>query len=314
MTKIRFRIMASFTASTLLFACSTAQEKDAQKGTRDIAMETIEVPIGLTEGEKLSLASASEFNMSLTGCASGHTLASITQTSTSISVYNGDIGCIVRLNSFKTSSGVLYQLVGRYMDSAFAAGARLSFASSTNPNEMAYVTVVSQLSSPLVSSDVVGYSFLITSEGEQKSVATGIDVGSLEVAGDEAPMFSLVSSEMTGISSDGYGLFEFTLECDLPVDGSNCATSSLSDLSYLLIAIEDKDTFKTLTLDQANAYFADQQTSVQSLEAFDLTTGNGGFTTPALRAPSQLSAKKDMVFIIKSKGSYRYYVIDVLHL
>lgn len=314
MTKIREGIFALFIVSTFFAGCSTEKTTDTQKGAKSLSLETIEVPIDIAEDSKLSLAAATEFRMSLVGCASGHSLNSIDESIASISVYKGDTDCLVKLDSFKTSTGVTYTPMGRLLASAFSEGSTIAFWSSVDPSEKAFVTVASQLSSPIASDDRISFTFVRMSKGEQKSVSTEGNVGTLEVAGDEAPKFQILTSSMVSISSDGYGMFEFTLECEELIKVDMCGNSSFSELSYLLVALDDTTKFVELSLTQANTYFAESTTSIQNVNAFDLTTGNGGFKTHALKGPSPLSDKNDMLFILRSNGSYRYYIIDVNHI
>ncbi|MCX6129288.1 MAG: hypothetical protein NTX25_09535, partial [Proteobacteria bacterium] len=63
--------------------------------------ETVSVGVSVSQlGAGFQLASATSFSMSLTGCASGLSLPTITQANPNVSVYKFDQGCLIKLNSF----------------------------------------------------------------------------------------------------------------------------------------------------------------------------------------------------------------------
>jgi len=239
---------------------SVSDNQGDSTNTDGTTRETINVGVNVQEknGAAFRLAAANSYNMSLDGCASGLTVASITQANPSVSVYKYDKGCLVKLNSF-VISGITYTPTAGDPFTSWAAGDLATFADTTNPANTFVVTVSSQLNNPISGTEAVTYTFTQVAAGTNESIAKTIvgDSHALSVSGVDAATVDIVSVAMTGMTAAGGGQFTFTIDCDTNVTGSagaySCGNNTLSSLKYVLV----EDTYGgTLTAAQATALFA----------------------------------------------------------
>jgi len=280
--------------------------------------EAVAVGVNIAEkGSGLKLASSSSFNMSLDGCASGLTVASITQTTASVSVYKYDRNCLVKLNSF-VISGITYTPTAGDPFTSWATGDIATFADTTNAANQLVVVVSSQLNNPISATESVSYTFTQVAAGTDETIAKSVvgDSHALSVSGVDAATIDIVGVTMTGMTSAGAGQFTLKVECDTNVTGSagayTCGNNTLASLKYVLV----EDTYSgTLTAAQAGALFTSAGTSVASADQFGTgTTGalKGGFNTQTVTGPNAMHTHPNMLFVVQSGGtSYKYFNVDV---
>ncbi|HYX35237.1 MAG TPA: hypothetical protein VE954_19245 [Oligoflexus sp.] len=300
---------------------SVADNQDASTETDSTRRETVTVGVNVSErGAGFNLAAASSYAMSLDGCASGLTVASITQANPSVDVYKFDQGCKVKLNSF-VLSGITYAPVAGVGGDPFTtwiSGDIATFEESGNASNKFTVTVTSQLGDPISGTEAVSYTFSQLVAGTDETIAKTVvgDSHALSVSGVDAASVDIVGVTMTGMAAGGAGQFTFKVECLTNITGTNpaysCGNNLMTTLKYVLV----EDTFGgTLTQTQANALFAGASTTVAAVDQFPVgTTGalKGGFNTQTLTGPAQMHLKPNMLLVVQSGGaSYRYFNVDV---
>jgi len=293
---------------------SVSDNQDASTDTDGVSRrESVTVGVNVSEkGAGFRLAAASAFSMSLDGCASGLTIASITQSNPSLDVYKFDQDCKVKLNSF-TMSGIPYVPSAGDPFTTWINGDIATFEETANPSNKFTVTVTSQLNDPITGTEAVSYSFNQLLAGTAETIAKTVvsDSHALSVTGIDAANVDITGVTMTGMAAGGAGEFTFKVDCNVAVTGTapalSCGSNLMTTLKYVLVA----DTYSgTLNYAQAQALFASAGTTVASGDQF--VTGNGGFNTQTLTGPAQMHNNPNMLLVIQSGGSsYRYFNVDV---
>jgi hypothetical protein len=304
-----------------LAACGPKLQSVSEQGgsaTSDPSRrETITVGVSLNERKAgFALAGVTNFNMSLTGCASGYTQNDITQANPNIDLYKFDQGCIVKLNSFVVN-GFTYEPSasdGFFDWSEFDVA---TFESAANLTEKFTVKVTAQLGSVIGETDSVSYAFTQLVAGASEDIAkdTVSDSHTLSVNGIDAAAMDIVGVTMTGMAAGGAGEFTFTVECASGVTGTGtstkCGDNLLTSLKYVLV----KDDYaSTLTHSQAAALFNSAGTDVATILPLGTSgAANGGFSAN-VTGPTQMHVNPNMLFVIQSggaNGSYKYFNVDV---
>ena len=285
------------------------------EGTKDTNSpaegEFVTVGISVSESAALgfSLAAATDFDMSLEGCASGLTYSGLNATTPNIDLYKFDQGCIVKLNSFQFG-GNTYAPNGTDDFTSWTAGDLAIFVNTLDANDQLRVSVSSQVSDPVDAGDTIAYAFSEIQAGADELIAKSIvaDNHTLSVDGVDAPNFTISAVSFQGITATGAGQFTFTLTCAGTMAGTDpnetCDGLNLQDIDYKLVA----DTYSG-TLNQTNldAIFPTGESSVAEVdETVD------GFNTVSLEGPAAMHANPNMILIIEaSDTSYLYFNVDV---
>lgn len=345
----------------LILASSCGKHKgssssDSSQATNDPSNKTtISIPLLMLEGKSLSLNDntsqnlalasnpgampAGSFSVTLANCVSGF---SGTSTSSTINVLLYDTSCLVKLASFVVH-GKTYSPTGTGSSpfTTWLAGDTAVFRYSDT--DLITVKVVSQLSSPIQSTDYVSYNFESITGTSVPSIIVSAS-HSLFVAGQDSPNFSINSNDaqFTNIvpsgGSAGYGQFTFKLTCTngpMIVGGhspttSFCPTSngdtyasgagvdiygasntdSTSLFSYKLIL--DSGGTGVLTLAQAQAAFAAGSDSTVS--SSDLV-GSTAFNTITLTGPGPVgnTSYSHMFLILQAKNANATYTSDTTY-
>jgi hypothetical protein len=300
----------------------SSSQKD-QTDTNEGRRETVTISVGLEEGNAagLSLTAASSYTMSMDGCASGLSYATITQANPNIDVYKFDRGCKVKLSSFQVG-GINYILDNNDLFDSWTTGDIATFQDEANNATKIRVVVTSQLNDPVTGTEAVSYTFSQIVKGADETLAKTIvsDAHSLSVAGQDATAYTIKAVSLTGMTIGGAGQFVFTLECPQNVAGTapalTCDGVALSDVKYRLVA----DTYAgTLNLTQAAALFAGSESTVADADKLGVAEGGttrGGFKTKtgasALTGPNQMHLNPNMLLVVQIGGtSYRYFNVDV---
>lgn len=311
MTNWTRNIIASATLLQIVACGGASKSSQTQSSEQGLELsEMIDVKLSFSSKDALSLASASSFEMSLTGCESGLSYTGITSDNPIIQVYKNDLNCRVELNSFTTSSGTRYVATTSYTANQWQANSILSFNSDVDPIDQLSVSVASQLSSPVEASDSVSFVYSQASSGGSQTIAdeSVSSTHNLEVSGQEAPDLTVTATNFNGIVSGGAGDFSFTLECNSALVGSICSQTDLTSMRYRLIKNEVAG---ELSLSEAAAYFQDPQ-AVSSVISGDIhSDNNGGFIIDSIEGPGPIHTNGQMILILEANGSYKYFTIDV---
>lgn len=296
-----------------------AQNRAAEPAAQSKDMVTVDVDV--QQRSSLALAAATSFSMSLEGCASGLTYASITEANANVDVYKYDQGCLIKLNAF-TYNGITYTPSAADPFTTWLVGDIATFEDALNPNNKLRVIVNSQLSSPVAGTESISYSFGQVAAGADKALAKAVvgDRHELSVSGQDATPLTISGVSFVGMTAQGAGQFVFTLECGQVVSGTipnlSCAGTSLANLKYKLV----KDTFGgVLSYDQASALFTGAESGIADAERLAPGQGgttNGGFVTKSgasvLTGPNQMHSNPNMILIVQAGGvSYRYFNVDI---
>lgn len=298
-------------------AAGTAESNQDSNTPGDGEFVTIGVTVSEAAGIGFALASASDFDMSLEGCASGLTYTGINATTPNIDMYKFDRDCVVKLNSFQYG-GNTYEPSAGDPFASWAQGDIATFENTLDANDTLKVIVSSQVSNPLDAADTVAYAFSEIVAGADQTIAKNVvsDNNPVSVEGVPAPAFTVSAVSFAGVTATGAGQFVFSLNCDAALGGTDpdetCEGLNLQDIDYKLVA----DTYGgTLTEGDLSTIFASGTTDV--LEADELAIGdanaaNGGFATATLDGPAEMHNNPNMILILEaSDTSYIYYNIDV---
>ncbi len=277
--------------------------------------ETVTVGVNVAEKNAgFRLATATSYNMSLVGCASGLTVASITQSNPNVDVYKFDQGCLIQLNSF-VLNGITYAPSVGDPFTSWALGDIATFEQSGVPTNNFTVVVGSQLNNPITGTEAVSYTFTQLAKGTDESIAKSVvgDSHALSVSGQDAPTLDIKGVTMTGMTAQGAGQFTFRLECDSALTGVSpnfiCGTTGLTSMKYRLVA----DTYgSVLTAAQAAAIFTGTEPTIAAGDLFaNAGPVNGGFNTQTLTGPDAMHTNSNMLFLVQAAGSYKYFNVDV---
>ncbi len=275
--------------------------------------------------EKLSIEN---YVISISGCDSGMSGNSSSET---VKVKIKDTHCIAKLLSFNLSRQ-MYTLkgFGAVDFKTWLAGDTAIFQGKDS-SDLIKVKVVSQLSNPIIESDLVSYHFTIANTKNKNSEIIG-SAQALSIAGQEAPNFTINAEgfSFVNINSAGAGEFSFTLTCSSGLmteakqagkttfcptlsggkSGVDIYASTNSDptslFSYTLI-LDPQNGSKpgTLTTQQAQAAFANSDVfSVTLADLNPSSTAASSFTTVPLTGPGQMSVEENryMILVLQAKS------------
>lgn len=266
----------------------------------------ITIPVNMVDVSSFSLAPATNFEMTMDSCVSGHT-ATADETTGSLDVYKFDQGCLAKLTSF-TSAGITYDNVsaGAVDFTTWLAGDTATFSDGTNTIA---VTVVAQLDSPISGTEPITYSFTTAEAGTGDTIAdtTVGDSHVITVAGDDAPDVEIISHAFVGMTALGAGQFDFEFECQAAIAGNDCSGQDMTTYEW---ALEDANSFATPGVPSLAEL--DALTMDATVGAVDGANGtNGGIDAPTLDGPDAMHTNPNMVLIVKSGASYKYFTVDV---
>ncbi len=278
-----------------------------------------EFSVSITDkGTSLNLTSdISAYTVELDSCATGFT-STANESNGAITAYVGDVGCLAKLTSL-TISGTTYTESSADGFDTWQSGDTATFESTSDASDKIRVGVLAQLSSPIADADSISFAYVEIKEGASQNVGSNVvtQATNLEVSGQSAPGFEIISVAFEGVTETGAGQFVFTFECaetQLYTDIlASCDNTLLVDLRYKLIA----DTYDgSLTLSEAQALFPNDEASIdpfsEVLSAGEAGTINGGFVSKTLDGPDQMHLNPNMILIIEANDkSYRYYNVDV---
>lgn len=270
------------------------------------------------------LADASAFAMTLDSCASGYTQSLDETDVAEARVYKFDTGCLAKLDSFTVGATTYVPRDGAGFVT-YEVGEIATFESATDANDAIRVRVTSQLNATIQETgEAVEYLFDQIDAGDDTNVSSST-VGTsatLKVAGAEAPDFDVRTVDYVGMTPAGAGQFVFGLECAEALAGETsdptCKGMALGTIEYKLVA----DTYgSVLTLADADDIFSTPGVTVDVgtdvVLSGDVDLANGGFHTKlggsadVLAGPDQMHLNPNMLLVLKSGGSYRYFNVDV---
>ena len=294
-------------------AISSTDPAPANRPSREQLRVTVEV--NSKSGGLSLIGAATSYSIDLDGCLSGFT-STATELSNSMNVYKFDTGCLGKLTQFEID-GKTYSAaaVGSTDFSTWAVADIATFANVLDSGDTMRVEVMSQLQSPVVTSDVITYEFAQIDSTATEVVATSItgDGHVLTVNGNAAPSFGISEVVMAGMGAAGEGLFTFKLTCSVALAGNLCKDVDMVDVAYKLI----EDTYSsTLSYAQADAEMGVGISDV-TLPGDAHADGNGGFNTVSLAGPVTIFSKPNLILIVAVKNgggtpiAYQYFNVDV---
>ena len=292
-------------------------------------------------GEGLELAApggqaVDSYVMNLSGCSSG--LTGNNGTAGQMNVYLHDSNCLAKLTSF-VLHGQSYVPTGSgaVAFTAWSVGSTAIFQGASS-SDLINLRVVSQLSSPIVTTDVVSYNYTIIKSGTNNASITVSNTQTLYVAGTDAPNFKINSGGITfnnivsSGGSQGAGIFTFNLICttgamtvganssynsycpDVTAGGTIAGGASGVDVganfSYKLIA--DSNGNGTLTLAQAQSAFSAGGDTTVTLST-DILSGSTGFQTQQLTGPGPIASNAKMILVLQAKNTNSTYTSNTAY-
>ena len=304
----------------IMSSCGGQKQRDNVRsyGEKELTGGFMEIPIKLSAtGKSLALAGASSFSMSLSECASGYSIANVTQDTPSISIYQNDQGCLLKLHSFSFGGAQFVPSAADPFSSYLVQDSAL-FEDTANPSNVLQVVVASQISSPSDPNDTVSYFFASVEDGGLESISDAITSSShsIEVFAAAAPQFQISGVSFVGIAPNGAGEFTFVMECQSALIGTSIAAECneifLNEVKYILI----KDTYGgTLSLSEAAALFSGASSGIDASEVLALGSTdapNGGFVTKTLVGPEVMHQNREMLLVVEGAGaSYQVFNVDV---
>lgn len=280
--------------------------------------ELVKIPVAFGPYQSgLSLASATSYTITLSGCATGYT-STATNASTNLQVYKYDHGCLAKLTTFAIN-GKSYTPKAGSTFTTWQANDTAVFEVVADPTDTLNVKVVSTVADPVTGAEVVEYKFYKLLLGSTSTIldSTVGSGDSMVVGGQGAPSFTISSIQYTGTSATGAGQFIFKMECTADITGAAATTACLdglySDMRYKLI----EDTYgSTLTLAQADALFPTDENSItiatDTIAVGASGTTHGGFFTSTLDGPDAMHTHPHMLLVIQVADlSYTYFNVDV---
>lgn len=286
-------------------------DKDNPNGNLNDS-DLITVPMTMRDGsnQQLNLAAATAYSMHVEDCASGYTSTTATEASAGLEVYQFDRDCLAKLKQFEFGGITYTSSAGNASDfSTWLAGDTAAFGDGTNSVS---VRVVTQLSNPIVNTDVVEYEFSIVLNGAVQTIAESV-VGqsqTMTVGSDEAPNVdsatgAAVELALTSITALGEGVFTIKVECDLAMVGNDC--DGVDATAWEAALVED-------TLGGVANYssgFLDGLTYSSGSTVDGGFETNGGWVSPALTGPATIHSKPNLILAIKNGLSYTIFDIDI---
>lgn len=279
-------------------------------------MISIPIEFGSSSEGLLELRKADGYFLKVDGCRSGY-VGTATEATKEINIYRDDQNCLAKLESI-TLDGALFQPVPGSGFQNWQAGDLALFQKVGSTDTTLRVQVRSQLSSPVVTSDVISYSF---SEMKQKEPTTipnqsVSEPHSVSIDGELAPPFQIQLAAFKSINAEGAGLFEFTLQCNQLQTGTDLQSSCGGSLNKLIDYKLVEDTFAgKLEYKDALKLFESPGTYVLGPDNHipGTLSKNGGFkTTGPLSGPEEIHKKPKMILVLRRGGiSFTYFNISV---
>ncbi len=308
-------------------ACSNGGDPMSDAAVVEPAAEAPDQP----KGAYLTLATANDYSVLIEGCASGYRLT-MTKANPAINLYNGEFGCLGKLQSF-TLNSVTYTPDPARVFKTYQTNDTAYFWTSDHSTEVK-VTIVNQLKSPLTSDDRIDFRF-----GIPQAVAgisrklLDMDLGPTAQVkrspSNNAPNFRLVRTEIVAVEAATSRMrFAFTLDCNKPLvipngqQNTTCDGIRLRDLSYALVA----DTFNNVpcvasTYETCRTIFNQAATSTVNFNTDYVAANQPGMTnggivtkigaTTALASPNFVSSNPHMILMIFGDNSFQYLNVDL---
>ena len=303
--------LITLAAFTLVLGCEGKSKKKSQ-GVSELQSDLLEVPVSLNRDASLGLAQpVASYSMSLKGCASGRAF-DFNEATASISLYKGDSGCYVVLNSLKIN--------GQEVDQGYSTSTDVNQAQLwEQDDEIDYtynsaqlkVKVLQQLSNS-IGSIQESVSFSASESKIGVSVTPDISVSpSVSVGITEAPNYLVDSVEMSGVS-EGKAIYNVILSCagTLDINNATCDAFDLTSIQYALVEHPtdiNGSTISPLSILDLRGFFSESSPALSLNE-------DGNIILSGVMAPTLLSAASPLVFILKGDGSFRYFELIDLYL
>lgn len=277
----------------------------------------------LEEENAFNLISVTNFQFSITTCASGFSSLNIAAggTSTTVKMYAKDRGCLAELISFIYNAKTYVKSGGGNLSTGTA-----TFENQVLNTDTVLVGVVAQLPDPLTDAATASFSFREISKGSDVTISNYSYTDTVEVKGVAAPNFSVSDVVINSINAvTGEATFDIITQCGrtvtIPVADYICEPSATDSQKFTDMKVK-------LIYDDAAVYTAHVMTYAQAATAmsagtttltngmFDSSTANDGFKA-TIAGAGQLYTHKDMLFIISytdpnSYGtSYRYFRLTI---
>lgn len=242
------------------------------------------------------------FVIDIEECVSGHQ-ASLTETQPQASLYAKDKKCLGKLKSF-TVDGVTYTPSGLAQDQFidYQAGDTAVFHSEDGSAQLD-VRVVAQLPADLSSAQgclPITYAFGGIDAGNRGTIIPMGAGAAGHVVGDAIPPFEITEARLVG-KVDGYGKFQFRLQCFDEITTDTCS-DIIDRLEYVLI---DDTTNGILTLHQAADFFK------QATAYRPAVKSRRWFRTYDLPGPQPLQQTQSMILLLKNGDSYQYFEVPL---
>lgn len=323
--------LALLLISASLSFCSRDKEEvgfDEANAANKEDMVQVHLHLGQVSSSNPSLnltASAQGYSITIENCVSGF-VSTVTELSGSqANVYRGDSNCMGKLNLIQYLGATYVPTVADPFDT-WTVGDTAIFENPANPGQTMKVTVVSQLSSPINTLDVISYTFDASYLGLDQSIGpdTYAESHALSTGDAPAPQFSVVQQSMLDITDQGAGKFSFVLECDgadVVDTGASMTCLGLPIVGMKYKLVDDIYSPAEITIDEADVLFdgLDEKT-IDVADLYDVGQGGtttGGFKTKddivndVLIGPDDFINNKEMILIFKYNSTYLYFQIHV---
>ncbi len=267
--------------------------------------------VGKDSNFNLAGTPVSSYKMDVTGCESGY--SALNQNASPIYLYKFDLSCVATLKEFVfggiTYTGTLSGPMGS--TAVFSDGGTNSFK----------VSVVDQLSSPLVSSDKITFNFFeIKQGGDSLPPGSSYSEGySVEVAGVEAPNMEIKTVNLNSQAAGGIPTYGVNFECQSNVTAANecpSASGALHAVSAMDVKVVEDTYSGAPTYAQAETLFATAGATPTPIAVGRRTPSipKGGMSVAAV-GPGPLYLKRNLIVFVRytvaGASSYRYFNLDI---
>ncbi|NRA47227.1 MAG: hypothetical protein HRU09_19935 [Oligoflexales bacterium] len=298
---------------SLLVACGYKEKGAVKKDwplTQKLKSDMVPISVELvSELEGLNLHSAYQYNFSIDGCDSGYSI-DFDESQDEIMVFESDTNCIAKLNAFKIN-GVSFNPEEPFL--SWKTGEVALYTSSQNPEHKLQMSIVSQLGSPLKSSDKIIFKFreLEVKEGIEYATAGLKNSQSLEFLGNHAPPYELTHMLVTK-KKKGQISFKVHFNCLSAMDNRqsevSCEGQNLKDLKY---ALANEGSIETVDFESVEEQFALDSRSKKEFFQDESYAPNGGFTIKLKFSLKEIVAKsKYLLFLKNDEDSFSIHHIS----
>lgn len=302
-----FHVPLTFVAAFFLclVACGKPDHRDSATAIQKNLQSS---PMSSSNGsEQVSEFSLFEnmlnFDLEVSGCASGYSAMFTRSTLTQIKLFKNDYGCLAKLQRFSTVDGTQYAPKANAGFINFLVGDSAIFENSSRTKTVK-VSIIAQLSSPIAPTDTIDYKFSsVSQDPEAKEILkptwdlTGINIKNPATV----PKVSLRQAVLVElVTSSRKGVFDIYVECETLMVAGKCQGVSAADMKFDInvdvgndCSVTSPNLCETATIKERGATLVNPGDALLPL---------GGFIFTGIDTPVALAGAKNLVFVLSREA------------